>query len=100
MMFALGNKMQNVMAMWIVRMEVMKKAAVSRNTFLLIFCISPSVDLFFHFHFILGIIPLEEVATGQARIVDIGELNPKWFLRIKNSRVNSFNSFLILKNKK
>ncbi|CAN0417041.1 unnamed protein product [Rangifer tarandus platyrhynchus] len=29
MMFALGNKMQNVMATWIVQMEVMKKAAVS-----------------------------------------------------------------------
>ena len=54
----------------------------------------------FHFHFLRGIILLAEVATGQGRIVDIGELNLKWLLRTKNSRLNSFNYFLILKNKK
>lgn len=49
MMFALGNKMQNVMATWTVRIGPMKKAVVSRNSFLRILYISPSVNLFFIF---------------------------------------------------
>lgn len=42
MIFALGNKMQNVMGQWTVQMEVMKKAAVSNNL-LLLFPVLPSL---------------------------------------------------------
>lgn len=59
--FALGNKMRNVMALWIVPMEVMKKAAVSENNFFSYYiCFNFSA---FQFH-LLSVVPLIEVVVG------------------------------------
>ena len=78
--------MQDVMALWIVQMEVMKRAAVSRNMSFQS-CVFPPQLTCSYCHSLLGAIPLAEVATEQGRKISIGELNLKWNLRVKNSRV-------------
>lgn len=84
MIFALGNKMQNVMGPWIVQMGAMKKAAVSNvssDSFYSLFSIPV-----FHFHSLLDVIFLTEVALGPGK--NIGKLDLKSFLRIENARVH------------
>lgn len=75
--------MQNVTGPWTVQMEAMKKAAVSSDAFLLISI--PSAG--FHLRSLLGVIPLAEGALGPEK--NIGELNLKSFLRIRNTRIDS-----------
>lgn len=89
MIFALGNKMQNVMGQWIVQMEVMKKAAVSRNSFLWIPVFHLQFTCFLYFHSLLGLFHLIEVAIAKIRIVTIDKLSLKLFLRNKNSGMDS-----------
>lgn len=79
MVFALGNRMQNVMGSWIVQMEVMKTAAVSRKLFLLIPVFPPGLPIF-HFYSLPHGIPLADVTTDQEIILNIGELSLKLFL--------------------
>lgn len=77
--------MQNVMGLWIVQMGAMKKAAVSSNVSSDSFYFLFNIPVF-HFHSLLDVILLAEVALGPGK--NIGELNLKSYLRTKNARIH------------